>query len=274
MLTFSRLQANFHAADDDDECQDWFVNDLPQKISDHGNQTQECVNAESSVARKSSTVTETRVVEEAASNSRLGFLHLQLAESGVLIMELCNSEEPFVKKYGSKYFKIYLPQISDGQRDFCLYCRHRVNKTKFRFSVFENKISKWNNAGYTGKLAISTSTKKQYKMVCPRQKQRTVFYIEQDDRKHQLKVDFNPQNPLVNLLRGKPPSQSKECSSIIQKFLNPIIDIHCPSTNTLWLRMDKEGDSSSSKYFIYYNKPFSMFLSACIAVAVQSHLLE
>lgn len=37
------------------------------------------------------------------------------------------------RRYGSKFFRIYIPQVHDSQTDNCLFARKRVNKYKYRF---------------------------------------------------------------------------------------------------------------------------------------------
>ncbi|RHY04006.1 hypothetical protein DYB25_000005 [Aphanomyces astaci] len=104
------------------------------------------------------------------------------------------------KLYGSKYFKIYLPQIVDSQVDFCLVGRKRLNKNKIRFSLSETNISKWSNPSYVGKLSMyKTPRGLKFKVQAStspghpfdRCLQRTVFTIEQDNRKLELVVHFD-----------------------------------------------------------------------------------
>lgn len=37
------------------------------------------------------------------------------------------------RRYSSKFFRIYVPQVHETQTDFCLYARKRLNKHKYRF---------------------------------------------------------------------------------------------------------------------------------------------
>ncbi|OQR96240.1 hypothetical protein ACHHYP_16532 [Achlya hypogyna] len=282
----SVLHAQFQHADsdDDDASQDWFVNDRPAEPSP----VPTAVADTAPSVQRLSISNETDEDDTALRTSPLGFLHLRPAETGVLIMELGLSDQSMLKQYGAKYFKIYLPQVTPTQREFCLYGRNVLNKQKIRFSLCETKASKRNNPGYAGKVTITnTPLGKRYKVrrnsisrahetqvVCPPSKQRSAFTVELHDRTHVLDVLLQPQNPLLNLLRGKTQREPEKCSSSVEKFTNPLVHIQCPKAMTSWLRIDKEGEASGSKYFIYYAKPFSMFLSAAIAVAIHANLLE
>jgi len=37
------------------------------------------------------------------------------------------------RRYGSRFFRFYIPQVHDSQMDFCLFARKRLNKHKIRF---------------------------------------------------------------------------------------------------------------------------------------------
>ncbi|KDO31403.1 hypothetical protein SPRG_04020 [Saprolegnia parasitica CBS 223.65] len=266
----SKLQAQFQEADsdDDDASQDWFVNDRPAAEKTDAPPADATVVLAPPVEteKRRSVAIDNEDDDVALRKSPLGFLHLRPVDTGVLIMELCLSDQTMLKQYGAKYFKIYLPQVTETQQEFCLYGRSCANKLKIRFSLSESKACKRNNPGYAGKLSVAqTPLGKRYKMVCPHIKQRSVFTLELRDGKHEL------DNTLLSLLRGKaaPRDAAQICSSVLEKFANPLVDVKCPKTATSWLRIDKEG-----KFFVYYTKPFSMFQSAAIAVAVQSSLLE
>ncbi|KAF0761915.1 hypothetical protein AaE_003370, partial [Aphanomyces astaci] len=172
------------------------------------------------------------------------------------------------KLYGSKYFKIYLPQIVDSQVDFCLVGRKRLNKNKIRFSLSETNISKWSNPSYVGKLSMyKTPRGLKFKIICPKRKQRTVFTIEQDNRKLELVVHFDVKNQLVNLFQKiKPPTPSAAATSdvatvscLLQKFINPVADVRGTTANVSLLQIDREGDATYGKHIISYMRPFSMF---------------
>ncbi|EQC27775.1 hypothetical protein SDRG_14359 [Saprolegnia diclina VS20] len=277
----SKLQAQFQEADsdDDDASQDWFVNDRPVPEKTDAPPADATVVPAPPVEpeKRRSVIVDAEDDDVALRKSPLGFLHLRPADTGVLIMELCLSDQTMLKQYGAKYFKIYLPQVTETQQDFCLYGRSCANKLKIRFSLSETKACKRNNPSYAGKLSVApTPLGKRYKMVCPHIKQRSVFTLELRDGKHELDVQLQPQNTLMSLLRGKaaPKDATQTCSSVLEKFTNPLVDVKCPKTATSWLRIDKEGDAAASKFFVHYTKPFSMFQSAAIAVAVQSNLLE
>ncbi|KAH9058489.1 hypothetical protein Ae201684P_005832 [Aphanomyces euteiches] len=156
------LKAQFQQPDSDDEdrnaSQDWFVNDVretPTVIKDDNPSPREPQQepaqskaAAGSPTQKRSSFSESEESDQVLLKTKTGFLHLRPIEPSILILELCKSDQ----MYGTKYFKVYLPQIVDSQTDFCLYCRKRLGKNKIRFS--ETNISKWNNPSYVGKLAI------------------------------------------------------------------------------------------------------------------------
>ncbi|KAH9113311.1 hypothetical protein AeMF1_012459 [Aphanomyces euteiches] len=279
----NRLKAQFQQPDSDDEdtnaSQDWFVNDVretPTVIKDNNPSPREPQQepaqskaAAGSPTQKRSSFSESEESDQVLLKTKTGFLHLRPIEPSILILELCKSDQSMQKMYGTKYFKVYLPQIVDSQTDFCLYCRKRLGKNKIRFSLSETNISKWNNPSYVGKLAIyKTANGYKYKIVCPKRKQRVVFTIEQDNRKYELKVHFNAHNPFVSLFqRLKPPSEE-----VATKFINPVADVRDASNNTTLLQIDKEGDATYGKHVISYMRPFSMLTSACIAVAMESHV--
>ncbi|KAF0710138.1 Aste57867_5589 [Aphanomyces stellatus] len=313
----NRLKAQFQDPDSDDDAnasEDWFVNDVREaqpatsennaSVSPRSEPQQEPVQSTKAPAsspsparRKHSSFSETEEDEVALLKTKTGFMHLRPLVPSVLILELCTSDpvrrrrcvvlcpescrQTLAKTHGAKYFKVYLPQIVDSQIDFCLFGRKRLNKNKIRFSLSDTKISKWNNPSYVGKLTVYKTPKgHKFKIVCPKRKQRTVFSIEQDTRKLELKVQFHVQNQLFQLFQkassptAGDPSSPPSASCLLQKFLNPIADVRCTTTNTSLLKIDREGDAAYGKLFITYMRPFSMFMSACVAVALEVHQLE
>ncbi|ETV95680.1 hypothetical protein, variant 1 [Aphanomyces invadans] len=262
-----RLKAQFQDPDSDDDdanaSQDWFVNDVreatPVKDNthvhvEHGTHQEPAHDKKPpvspSLSRKHSSFSETEETEAALVKTKTGFMHLRPLVPSVLIMELCKSDATMAKHYGTKYFKIYLPQIVDSQVDFCLVGRKRPNKNKIRFSLSETNMSKWSNPSYVGKLSIyKTPRGHKFKIVCPKRKQRTVFTIEQDNRKVELVVHFHVQHHLAHLFQLiKPPSTPNDpanpptVSCLLQKFINPVADVRasCSATPSL-LQIDREG---------------------------------
>ncbi|KAJ0390177.1 hypothetical protein P43SY_010910 [Pythium insidiosum] len=81
--------------------------------------------------------------DTAVSSCRTAFLHYLPPEFGILVMERGTSDSVMDKRYGTKYFKVYLPQVHDAQTEFCLFARKRLNKHKYRFSLDEYTMTKW-----------------------------------------------------------------------------------------------------------------------------------
>ncbi|DBA02400.1 TPA: hypothetical protein N0F65_007219 [Lagenidium giganteum] len=284
-------------ASDQDESQDWFVNDKTKsEVSQRDRQmsstagtgtstgTDVTKNVKVPVKKSNSAPADSAMaetVEEPTSSvrslSKTSFLHYLPPNFGILVMELGTGEQIKQKRYGSKYFKIYLPQVHEKQTDYCLFARRRVNKNKFRFSLNEHSMSKWNNPSYGGKVVMSAHPQgKHFKLSVPQNAARVHFDIEQEARKQELVVRLNPQTTRFNLFRSRSnseqPSEVHRCN--LQKFINPIADIRCGKTNNTLFKVEKEGEAGNEKYIITYARPFSLFVSCCIAVGIEGHQLE
>jgi hypothetical protein len=200
-------------------------------------------------------------------------------------MELSTTETNS-KRYGSKYFRIFLPQIYQEQSDFLLFARKSLQKNKIRFSLNEFSMSKWNNPAYSGKLIYSTiadntktkttsmsnnKTRRHFKLIVPKISSIKVqFEIQKAERKKQILLQMNEdsftlKNILENLLGKTKKSKSissmtigsttnstsndttttreKKYHSLIQQFINPIVEMKCMKTNDTILRIEKEGVS-------------------------------
>lgn len=108
------------------------------------------------------------------------------------------------RRYGSKFFRIYIPQVHETQTDFCLFARKRLNKHKYRFSLDEHSMSKWHNPAYGGKVVMTpTPQAKRFRLVVPKAAARVSFDIEQEARKQELIVKLNAQPKRFNLFRGR-----------------------------------------------------------------------
>lgn len=137
------------------------------------------------------------------------------------------------RRYSSKFFRIYVPQVHDMQTDFCLFARKRLNKHKYRFrygmchhdpfllllrsrvvsyhfcsflplrslllqtSLDENAMSKWSSPAYGGKVLMTPTSlsSKRFKLAVPKNAARVHFDIEQEARKQELVVRLNSQVP-------------------------------------------------------------------------------
>ncbi|GLD98971.1 hypothetical protein PINS_up007689 [Pythium insidiosum] len=184
--------------------------------------------------------------DSSLSSCRTAFLHYFPPEFGILVMERGTSDAVLDKRYGTKYFKVYLPQVHDTQTDFCLYARKRLNKYKYRFSLDEYAMTKWSsNATYSGKVVMTgTSASKKFKLVVPKNAPRVHFDIDQEARKQELTVRLNSQSKGFNLFRGRSASTDEpmvEYRSLLQKFINPLADVRCSKTNNTLLKIEKEG---------------------------------
>ncbi|TMW67269.1 hypothetical protein Poli38472_012385 [Pythium oligandrum] len=295
----NRLKLEFEDGDDGDGGEDWFVNDKreaerspsPTK-SDRHEPVESTVasvskptpaaateggGGKSPVSKSNSAPTmESEPDDNAYSSCKTAFLHYFPPGQGILVMEL-GSNEQVDKRYGAKFFKIYLPQVHEAQTDFCLFARKRLNKNKIRFSLNEYAMSKWNSPSYGGKVVMTPSQQsKKFKLVVPKNAARVHFDINQGERKQELVVRLNSQSKGFHLFRARSASDEPmaEYKSLIQKFINPIADVRCPKTNNTLLKIEKEGDAGNEKYIITYARPFSLFVSCCIAIGVEGHQLE
>lgn len=134
------------------------------------------------------------------------------------------------RRYSSRFFRIYVPQVHEMQTDFCLYARKRLNKHKFRFryaadasgrgsaptltrkvaglsvalSLDGLSMSKWNNPAYGGKVVMTpTPQAKRFRLAVPKAAARVSFDIEQEARKQELVVRLNSQPKRFNLFRAR-----------------------------------------------------------------------
>ncbi|KAG2524697.1 hypothetical protein BBI17_005933 [Phytophthora kernoviae] len=206
----------------------------------------------------------------------MAFLHHTPPAFSILVMELATGEE--VPRYGTKFFRICIPQVHDSQNDFCLFARKRTGKFKFRFSLDETFTTSWTDSCYVGKVLMAPSADtKCFKLLATKPSGRVHFDIKQEARKQELTVRLRSQSNRFNLFRTRARSASADntevyCSNI-QKFINPMADIRCSKTNYTLFKIEKEGDTGMQKYVISYMRPFSLFVSCCIAVGVEAHLL-
>uniref|UniRef100_K3X376 Uncharacterized protein n=1 Tax=Globisporangium ultimum (strain ATCC 200006 / CBS 805.95 / DAOM BR144) TaxID=431595 RepID=K3X376_GLOUD len=307
----NRLKLEFEDRDsnasDMDECQDWFVNDAtrtpsPTKSDVGGNGRDPEYPGSSSgsapasplppgltkkpsklgVPVKKSNTAETAdedVDECGLSKGRTAFLHhIPQTYGGILVMELGASDQVMERRYSAKFFRIYVPQVHESQTDFCLFARKRLNKHKYRFSLEEDSMSTWTtNSAYGGKVLMTPSAQsKKFKLVVPKNAPRVHFDIDQEARKQELVVRLNSQPKRFNLFRGRASSDDDTdvYRALIQKFINPVVEVRCPKSNATVFKIEKEGDVGSEKYIVTYMRPFSLFVSCCIAVGVEAHLFE
>jgi hypothetical protein len=122
---------------------------------------------------------------------------------------LCERQVP---RYGTKFFRVYIPQVHDKQTDFCLFARKRLNKNKFRFrcagtaskgpgtplsnvpsaSLDESFTASWTDAVYGGKVLMTPSADtKRFRLVASKSAGRVHFDIKQEARKQELSVRLN-----------------------------------------------------------------------------------
>lgn len=296
----SRLQLEFEDQDahasEHDESQDWFVNDSPKKESfgsnhDEGAQTVDDMSdarigtVPSRIVRSVSTPVEVSAMkpsaEEESTDCDLGtdpmaFLHHTPSTFSVFVMELTTGSE--VPRYGTKSFRLYLPQVHASQTDFCLYARKRLHKHKYRFSLDENFTTPWVDSMYEGKMVLTPSSDtKRFRLLAKKAAGRTQFEIKQETRKLALCVRLNATTNRVPFFRKRATSvdeQQELYRSNIQKYINPMADVRCARTNYTVFKMEKEGDSGGQKYIVSYMRPFSLYLSCCLAVGLEAHLLE
>ncbi|RLN87579.1 hypothetical protein BBJ28_00005878 [Nothophytophthora sp. Chile5] len=166
----------------------------------------------------------------------MAFLHHSPPTFAILVMELVTGIE--VPRYGSKFFRFYIPQVHDSQTDFCLFARKRLNKHKFRFSLDDSSMTTWTDSCYGGKILMTpTADTKRFKLLAAKPAGRVQFDIKQEARKQELVVRLNS-----------------------QKFINPMADVRCSKTNYTLFKIEKEGETGMQKYVISYMRPFSLFV--------------
>ncbi|CEG36875.1 uncharacterized protein PHALS_04128 [Plasmopara halstedii] len=296
----NRLKQEFEEqnsnASDSDGSQDWFVNDSPK------NEIVSYLNDESSIkydgnieattsadiarmARSVSSPVQSSDVKSIPDeeqdecdefNGPMAFLHHTPSTFSVFVMALATGIE--VPRYGSKTFRLYIPQVHGSQTDFCLYARKRLNKHKYRFSLDEKFTTSWSDSIYEGKVLMTPSTDtKRFRVLASKSAGRVQFDIKQETRKQELNIRLNSTTNRFRLFRARSASTDSKsdtfCSNL-QKFINPMADVRCSKTNYTLFKMEKEGEVGVQKYVISYMRPFSLFLSCCIAVGVEAHLLE
>ncbi|KAG2765543.1 hypothetical protein PC129_g10162 [Phytophthora cactorum] len=297
----NRLKQEFEDRDsnasDGDECQDWFVNDSPKReagprMDDESSpkrdgtrdatvppRTTRSVSSPSQAAAKAS---DTKTIEDEEHedcdtfSGPMAFLHHTPPSFSILVMEFATGVE--VPRYGTKFFRIYIPQVHANQTDFCLFARKRLGKYKYRFSLDERFTTSWTDSFYGGKVFMTPSTDtKRFRLLATKSAGRVHFDIKQEARKQELSVRLNSSSTRFNFFRARSTSadsKSETYCSNIQKFINPMADVRCSKTNYTLFKMEKEGEVGTQKYVITYMRPFSLFLSCCIAVGVEAHLLE
>ncbi|KAG1688905.1 hypothetical protein DVH05_002989 [Phytophthora capsici] len=267
-------------ASDGDECQDWFVNDSPKHEA-------EVPLEDDSSLKNDGTRDATAPAKTSESNDEehgdcdtfsgpMAFLHHTPPSFSILVMELTTGVE--VARYGTKFFRIYIPQVHNSQTDFCLFARKRLNKYKYRFSLDEGFTTSWTDPYYGGKTFMTPSADtKRFRLLTAKTAGRVTFDIKQEARKQELSVRLNASTNRFSFFRGRSTSvdsKSEVYRSNIQIFINPMADVRCSKTNYTLFKIEKEGDVGMQKYVISYMRPFSLFLSCCIAVGIEAHLLE
>ncbi|POM62015.1 hypothetical protein PHPALM_28876 [Phytophthora palmivora] len=278
----NRLKQEFEDEDsnasDGDECQDWFVNDSPR------NEIVAPMDGESSPKRdgmRDATTPPARNTRSELddcdnSNNPMAFLHHKPPTFSILVMEFATGVE--VPRYGTKFFRIYIPQVHNNQTDFCLFARKRLGKYKYRFSLDELFTTSWTDSYYGGKVFMTpTADTKRFRLLASKSAGRVHYDIKQETRKQELSIRLNSSTTRFNFFRTRSTSvdnNGEVYRSNIQKFINPMADVRCSKTNYTLFKMEKEGEVGMQKYVISYMRPFSLFLSCCIAVSVEAHLLE
>ncbi|KAG7387693.1 hypothetical protein PHYPSEUDO_013820 [Phytophthora pseudosyringae] len=288
-------------ASDGDECQDWFVNDSPKNelvapVDDEpspkrdggtraatipGARPTRAVSSPAPPAAKASDASKTATDEQEldvcdAFSGPMAFLHHTPPAFSILVMELATGPE--VPRYGTKFFRIYIPQVHNSQTDFCLFARKRVNKNKYRFSLDESFTTSWSDPVFGGKVLMTPAADtKRFRLLAAKSAARVHFDIKQEARKQELSVRLHATATRFNFFRARSTSVDSKGDvyrSNIQKFINPMADVRCSKTNYTLFKMEKEGEVGMQKYVVSYMRPFSLFLSCCIAVGVEAHLLE
>ncbi|KAL3662782.1 hypothetical protein V7S43_012185 [Phytophthora oleae] len=297
----NRLKEEFEDRDsnasDGDECQDWFVNDSPKHeavaplddesspkrdgtrdatVAPLARTTRAVSGPAPAKASDSKTINDEERSDSDTFSGPMAFLHHTPPSFSILVMELATGVE--VARYGTKFFRIYIPQVHNSQTDFCLFARKRLNKHKYRFSLDESFTTSWTDPYYGGKVFMTPSADtKRFRLLATKSAGRVHFDIKQEARKQELSVRLNASATRFNFFRGRSTSvdtKSEVYRSNIQKFINPMADVRCSKTNYTLFKIEKEGEVGMQKYVISYMRPFSLFLSCCIAVSVEAHLLE
>ncbi|KUF84149.1 hypothetical protein AM587_10017443 [Phytophthora nicotianae] len=256
----NRLKQEFEDQDsnasDGDECQDWFVNDSPKRevalrmddeSSPKPDSTRDATipprttRSVSSPSKPSAKTSDTKTIDEEhedcdACSGPMAFLHHTPSTFSILVMEFGTGVE--VPRYGTKFFRIYIPQVHTNQTDFCLFARKRLGKYKYRFSLDEKFTTNWTDNMYDGRVLMTPSADtKRFRLLAAKSAGRVHFDIKQEARKQELSVRLNS-----------------------SKFINPMADVRCSKTNYTLFKMEKEGEVGSQKYVISYMRPFSLFL--------------
>ncbi|ETP49603.1 hypothetical protein F442_04899 [Phytophthora nicotianae P10297] len=282
----NRLKQEFEDQDsnasDGDECQDWFVNDSPKRevalrmddeSSPKPDSTRDATipprttRSVSSPSKPSAKTSDTKTIDEEhedcdACSGPMAFLHHTPSTFSILVMEFGTGVE--VPRYGTKFFRIYIPQVHTNQTDFCLFARKRLGKYKYRFSLDEKFTTNWTDNMYDGRVLMTPSADtKRFRLLAAKSAGRVHFDIKQEARKQELSVRLNSSSTRFKFFRARSTSldsKSEVYRSNIQKFINPMADVRCSKTNYTLFKMEKEGEVGSQKYVISYMRPFSLFL--------------
>eukprot|EP00644_Phytophthora_capsici_P012165 jgi/Phyca11/535556/estExt2_fgenesh1_pg.C_PHYCAscaffold_380007 len=209
-------------ASDGDECQDWFVNDSPKH----------------------------EAVVPLEDDSSLKYDGTRDATAPPLARA--------VARYGTKFFRIYIPQVHNSQTDFCLFARKRLN------NLDEGFTTSWTDPYYGGKTFMTPSADtKRFRLLTAKTVGRVTFDIKQEARKQELSVRLNASTNRFSFFRSRSTSvdsKSEVYRSNIQIFINPMADVRCSKTNYTLFKIEKEGDVGMQ--------------NCCIAVGIEAHLLE
>ncbi|EEY60236.1 uncharacterized protein PITG_12571 [Phytophthora infestans T30-4] len=297
----NRLKLEFEDQDSEasegDECQDWFVNDSPKRniaprmddeSSPKRDRTRDATvpprttRSVSSRPQAVAKVSDTKPLADEdyedcdACSGPMAFLHHTPPTFSILVMEFGSGVD--VPRYGTKFFRIYIPQVHNNQKEFCIFARKRLGKYKYRFSLDEKFTTSWTDSLYDGRVLMTSSVDtKRFRLLAAKSAGRVHYDIKQETRKQELSVRLNSSSTRFNFFRARAASvdnKSEVYRSNIQKFINPMADVRCSKTNYTLFKMEKEGEVGAQKYVISYMQPFSLFLSCCIAVGVEAHLLE
>ncbi|KAF1774167.1 hypothetical protein GQ600_17682 [Phytophthora cactorum] len=250
----NRLKQEFEDRDsnasDGDECQDWFVNDSPKR---EAGPRMDDESSPSGTARETQQFLQERLDLLAEHedcdtfSGPMAFLHHTPPSFSILVMEFATGVE--VPRYGTKFFRIYIPQVHANQTDFCLFARKRLGKYKYRFSLDERFTTSWTDSFYGGKVFMTPSTDtKRFRLLATKSAGRVHFDIKQEARKQELSVRLNSSSTRFNFFRARSTSadsKSETYCSNIQKFINPMADVRCSKTNYTLFKMEKEGVSGS-----------------------------
>nr|CCA16981.1 conserved hypothetical protein [Albugo laibachii Nc14] len=301
---------------DSEESQDWFVNDhksseaLPSPEKTNDIRAFRCVPSRTNEEIETCDIMEHTSLPDASPRSKTraksgsllkrivssgfrpgddidpqgaAFLHhMPSFPAGVLVMELgISKDQPPNRKYGAKFFRIYVPQVHENQLEFCIYAHQRLNKSKIRFSFDPQATSKLIHPIYCTKLLVQHHSSaespiesknlvrsiKRFRPQSTKAARQFHFQVEQEVRKQELTVHLNAQAKIRPMFHHRSASDASNDSSeshgdtyraLIQKFINPIVELR--RGNSVVLKIEKEGDTGSEKYIITYAKPLTLFI--------------